>query len=302
MIGAISAALLFVCLVAVAGPATGAAQGQAMDLTPVTKTVTVGGLAFPVADFGSGPPVLLLHGFPDDRHLWRYQVPALAAAGFRVIAPDLRGFGDAPRPQDPKDYGISIVVADVIGILDALGIKQVQLVAHDWGAAVGWALARQYPDRITRYVALSVGIGQGPTTIEQLEKSSYMPFFRQAGTAERELTRDNWKLFRAWTREAADTDRYIKNLSRPGALTAALNWYRATGGQPAAPGNVQPVTIPVLGIWSDGDAYLLESRMTGTKDVVKGPFRYEKISGASHWMQIDKPAELNRLLLGFLQK
>ena len=304
MIRAISAslALLFVCLFGIVGPAADGPQVQAMDLTPVTKTLTVGGLSFPVADYGSGPPVLLLHGFPDDRHLWRYQVPALAAAGFRVIAPDLRGFGDAPRPQDPKDYGIPLVVADVIGILDALGVKQVQLVAHDWGAAVGWALARQYPDRITRYVALSVGIGPGPMTIEQLEKSSYMPFFRQTGTAESELTRDNWKLFRAWTRNAADTDRYIKNLSRPGALTAGLNWYRATGGQPAAPGSVQPVTIPVLGIWSDGDAYLLESRMTGTKDVVKGPFRYEKISGASHWMQIDKPAELNRLLLGFLQK
>ena len=156
MIRAISAALplLFVCLFGIVGPAAGAPQVQAMDLTPVTKTVTVGGLSFPVADYGSGPPVVLLHGFPDDRHLWRYQVPALAAAGFRVIAPDLRGFGDAPQPQDPKDYGSPLVVADVIGILDALGVKQVQLVAHDWGAAVGWALARQYPDRITRYVAL----------------------------------------------------------------------------------------------------------------------------------------------------
>ena len=130
MIRAISAslALLFVCLFGIVGPAAGGPQVQAMDLTPVTKTLTVGGLSFPVADYGSGPPVLLLHGFPDDRHLWRYQVPALAAAGFRVIAPDLRGFGDAPRPQDPKDYGIPLVVADVIGILDALGVKQVQLV------------------------------------------------------------------------------------------------------------------------------------------------------------------------------
>src|SRR5262245_48779864 len=111
MIRAISAALvlLFACLIAVVRPAAGALQGQAMDLTPVTKTITVGGLSFPVADYGSGPPVLLLHGFPDDRHLWRFQVPALASAGFRVIAPDLRGFGDAPRPQDPKDYGISLV-------------------------------------------------------------------------------------------------------------------------------------------------------------------------------------------------
>ena len=294
--------LVSACLLSLGGLAAGEAQPRAMNLDPVTKIIATGGLSFPVVDHGNGPAVLLLHGFPDDRHLWRYQVPALAAAGFRVVAPDLRGFGDAPRPQDPKDYGIPIVVRDVLGILDALGLKQVQLVAHDWGAAVGWTLARQYPDRITRYVALSVGIGTGPVTIEQLEKSSYLAFFRQAGTAETELTRDNWKLFRAWTRNAADTDRYIKSLSRPGALTAALNWYRATGNPPLGGGNAPPVTIPVLGIWSNGDAYLLESRMRGSADLVKGPFRYETISGASHWMQLDKPDDLNRLLLGFLQK
>jgi pimeloyl-ACP methyl ester carboxylesterase len=292
-----------VLLLLTAAGEAGAQQARAMDLNTVTKTVQVAALSFPVVDHGSGPAVLLLHGFPDDRHLWRYQVPALAEAGFRVIAPDLRGFGDAPRPLDPKEYGIPIVIRDVLGILDALGVKRVQLVAHDWGAAVGWALAREHPARVERYVALSVGIGTGPVTIEQLEKSSYLAFFRQAGTAEAELTRDNWKLFREWTRHTVDTDRYIRSLSRPGALTAALNWYRATGGQPvAASGPPPPVTIPVLGIWSDGDAYLLESRMRASAERVSGTFRYEKVTGASHWLMLDKPAEINRLLLGFLKK
>jgi pimeloyl-ACP methyl ester carboxylesterase len=286
-----------------ASAAVASGQPRAMDLGPVTKSVQVSGHTFPVVDHGRGPAVLLLHGFPDDRHLWRYQIPALADAGFRVIAPDLRGFGDAPRPLDPKEYGIPIVVRDVLGMLDALGVRRVQLVAHDWGAAVGWALAREHPDRIERYVALSVGIGTGPVTIEQLEKSSYLAFFRQAGTAEAELTRDNWKLFREWTRHAVDTDRYIERLSRPGALTAALNWYRATGGQPgAATAPPASVTIPVLGIWSDGDAYLLESRMRSSGERMTGPFRYARVTGASHWLMLDKPAELNRLLLEFLQK
>jgi pimeloyl-ACP methyl ester carboxylesterase len=300
-------------LLAIGGTAE-AQRPPTIDLQAVTKTVQVGGLSFPVVDHGTGPAVLLLHGFPDDRHLWRYQIPALASAGFRVIAPDLRGFGDGPRPSDPKDYGIPIIIRDVIGILDALDVKQVQLVAHDWGAAVGWALTAQYPDRITRYAALSVGApgsGAGTTTIELLEKRSYLAFFRQAN-AEEQLQRDNWKLFRAWTRNAADTDRYIKNLSRPGALTAGLNWYRATGGQPTATGQPAatppattappPITVPILGIWSDGDAYLVEDgvRLPGPR--VKGPFQYEKITGASHWMQLDKPAELNRLLLAFLKK
>ena len=139
-----------VCLVVLAGRIMNAQKPAAMDLAPVSKTVTVSGQSFPVVDHGKGPAVLLLHGFPDDRHLWRYQIGPLASAGFRVIAPDLRGFGDAPRPADPKEYGIPLVIGDVLGILDALGIQRVQLVAHDWGAAVGWRLAAVNPDRVSR--------------------------------------------------------------------------------------------------------------------------------------------------------
>src|SRR5882672_6584737 len=140
-----------------------ATRSRPRCLAPLTKMVTVDGLTFPVVDHGRGPAVLLLHGFPDDRRLWRYQVGALVDAGFRVIAPDLRGFGDAPRPPDPSSYGISLVIGDLLGILDALSIRKVQLVAHDWGAAVGWRFAADHPDRISRYVALSVGAPGGPT-------------------------------------------------------------------------------------------------------------------------------------------
>jgi pimeloyl-ACP methyl ester carboxylesterase len=296
-----------------------AQQPEAMDLAPVTKMVSAGGLSFPVVDHGQGPAVLLLHGFPDDRHLWRYQVGALARAGFRVIAPDLRGFGDAPRPLDPKEYGLPIVIRDLVGILDALGVQRVQLVAHDWGAAVGWRLAAEHPDRVLRYAALSVGAPGGPTTIEQREKSWYIAFFRQAGVAENQLMRDDWQLFRQWARNPVDIERYIKNLSRPGALTAGLNWYRAAGSQPiagasdaargtggqgtGATGTTGParVTVPVLGIWSDGDAYLTELPMKTSGERIAGPYRYEKISKASHWFMLEKPAELNRLLLSFLK-
>ncbi len=281
-----------------------AQRPRVIDLGAVTKTVSVNGLSFPVVDHGTGPVVLLLHGFPDDRQLWRYQIPALADAGFRVIAPDLRGFGEAPRPVDPKEYGIPIVIRDVLGILDQLGVGRVQLVAHDWGAAVGWRLAAEHPDRVERYVAVSVGAPGGPTTIEQREKSWYIAFFRQAGVAEEQLRQQNWQLFRDWARNTVDTDRYIANLSRPGALTAALNWYRATGLLPAtgtaAP--PPPVLCPVLGIWSDGDAYLTEAPMRSSGERIRGSFQYEKISGASHWLMLDKPAEANRLLLAFLKK
>jgi pimeloyl-ACP methyl ester carboxylesterase len=285
--------LLGVCLMA-----EHALSGQ--DLNRLTRTVTVNGQSFPVLDYGEGSPVLLLHGFPDDRFLWRNQVKELPTAGLRVIAPDLRGFGDAPRPADPAEYGLDIAARDVIGILDAMRIEQVQMVAHDWGAALGWRIAALYPNRISRYVALSVGAPGAPSTAEQKEKSAYMLFFRKPGVEE-DIQRDDWKWFRTWLRNAPDTTRYIERLSRPGALTAGLNWYRASNARPAgAPPLV--VSCPVLGIWSDGDAYLTEEQVKSSGERIKGPFRYEKITGASHWMMLDKPNELNRLLLSFLER
>jgi pimeloyl-ACP methyl ester carboxylesterase len=271
------------------------------DLGRFTRTVTVGGLAFPVLDYGEGSPVLLLHGFPDDRLLWRNQVTALANAGLRVIAPDLRGFGDAPRPLDPAEYGLDVVAKDVIGILDAMRVGQVQMVGHDWGAALGWRIAGLYPNRVSRYAALSVGAPGGAPTAEQKEKSAYMLFFRKPGVEE-EIQRDNWKWFRDWLRNAPDTNRAIERMSRPGALTAGLNWYRASNARPAGAAPLVVVTCPVLGIWSDGDAYLTEEQVKTTGERIKGTFQYEKITGASHWMMLDKPEELNRLLLAFLER
>ena len=270
------------------------------DLNRFTRTITVNGLSFPVLDYGEGSPVLLLHGFPDDRFLWRNQAVELPTAGLRVIAPDLRGFGDAPRPLDPAEYGLDIAAKDVIGILDAMRIEQVQMVAHDWGAALGWRIAGLYPNRISRYVALSVGAPGAPPTAEQKEKSSYMLFFRKPGVEE-EIRRDDWKWFRTWLRNAPDTNRYVERLSRPGALTAGLNWYRASNARPA---DAAPLVVscPVLGIWSDGDAYLTEEQVKTSGERIKGPFQYEKITGASHWMMLDKPRELNRLLLAFLER
>ena len=294
-----------VCVAGAVGLVTLAAQQEtlmAQDLNRFTKTVEVNGLSFPVLDYGEGSPVLLLHGFPDDRHLWRHQVPVLAAAGLRVIAPDLRGFGDAPKPQDPAEYGLDIVARDVIGILDALRVRQVQMVGHDWGAALGWRIAALYPDRIRRYVALSVGAPGAAPTAEQKEKSAYMLTFRRPGSEE-EIQRDNWKWFREWLRGAADSERYIERLSRPGALTGGLNWYRALNRPPAAATGTPPVVMcPVLGVWSDGDAYLTEEAIRSSGARIKGPFEYEKIVGASHWMMLDKPDALNRILLRFLER
>jgi pimeloyl-ACP methyl ester carboxylesterase len=280
-----------------------------MDINAITKTVAIEDEPFPVADVGTGPAVLLLHGFPDSRFLWRYQLPALAAAGFRVIAPDLRGFGDAPRPTAVRPYRRPFLVADVLGILDALGVRRTHVVGHDWGAALTWRLAGSFPERCDRVVVLSVGAPGNPgwNTIAQREKSWYFDFFLKTGIAEAELMADNWKLFRDWSRGQGDHERHLRDLARPEALTAALNWYRAAFTRPMPDEAPLPrlpswdrIRRPVLGVWSDGDPFLLEPQMTLSAAVVDAPWRYERISGAGHWMMLDQPDKLNQLLIDFL--
>ncbi|MGQ0698993.1 MAG: alpha/beta fold hydrolase [Panacagrimonas sp.] len=168
---------------------------------------------FPVVDDGTGTPVLLLHGFPDSRHLWRHQIPALLDVGLRVIAPDLRGFGEAPRPQDVRSYRRPCLIADVIDLLDALKLDRVHLVGHDFGAMLTWNLAGAYPERFDRVVVMSVGAQTSPgwKTVAQRERSWYFDFFQKHGVAEDALMADNWKLFREWTRGQGDQARYLRD-------------------------------------------------------------------------------------------
>ncbi len=278
-----------------------------MDVNGVTKTVEANGLSFPLVDTGTGPAVLMLHGFPDSRFLWRNQIGPLVQSGFRVIAPDLRGFGDAPKPSAVEDYRLPVVARDVIGILDALGVAKARVVAHDWGAALAWFLAATSADRVERLAALSVGAlgNSGTTTLAQREKSWYFLFFQFEGIAEAHLTRDDWRLFKEWTRGQGDAERHRLDLSRPGALTAGLNWYRANVRPQMPPETAMPpppkTVCPVMGIWSDGDPFLTEAHVSRSHERMSGPWRYEKIEGAGHWMMLDKPDELNRLLLDFLK-
>lgn len=276
-----------------------------MDIEAMTQMIHTPRLAFPVADHGEGPAVLLLHGFPDSRHLWRHQIPALAAAGMRVLAPDLRGFGDAPKPLAVEEYRVSVVAQDIIAILDAIQLEQVSIVGHDWGAAVAWMLAAYHPERVERLVSLGVGCpgASGQRTIEQRERFWHFYFFQFEGIAEEWLQHNDWQLFREWTRGNGDMTRYLHDLSRPGALTAALNWFRANvkPESPHTPHDDFPlIQCPVLGVWSDGDHYMTEGHLRNSYEKVVGPWRYERLTGASHWMMLDKPNELNRLLIKFL--
>ncbi len=270
--------------------------------------ITANGLSFEVLDEGSGPAVLLLHGFPDSSALWRHQVPALVAAGHRVIAPDLRGFGQSDRPADVAAYAMTTLVADVVGLLDVLEVEQADVVGHDWGAALAWTLAMAVPARVRRLAVLSVGHPAAFFTdpVGQRERSWYMLFFQFPGVAEEALPRNDWALWRTVFGEHGDVDRHRADLSRPGALTAALNWYRAnispeTFGWTTVP-PLPPVHCPVLGIWSDGDRYCGEVQMVASEQRVAGPWRYERVAGAGHWIPLDAPDQVNRLLAEFLDE
>ena len=272
---------------------------QRIPTGEVTLSVDVGEAATGAAD---AETVLLLHGFPDSHKLWRYQVPVLREAGYRTVAPDLRGFGDSERPDALDAYRLTASVRDMVAVLDHLGVERAHVVCHDFGAVVGWLLAALQPARVDRLVALSVGhpMSSRRPTIEQREKQWYMLLFQFEGIAEQLLTRDDWALLREWTAGTGDQQNWIDDLSRPGALPAALNWYRVNqhpsrelGARPQVPS----VAAPTLGIWSDGDRYLTEDGMQRSAEFVTGPWRYERIEHASHWLQLDQPELLNRLLL-----
>jgi pimeloyl-ACP methyl ester carboxylesterase len=258
-----------------------------------------------VRDTGSGEPVVLMHGWPDTGELWRHQVPALVAAGYRVIAPDLRGFGASSKPAEVAAYTAPELVGDVIGLLDRHSVGRAHLVGHDWGAAIGWMTAALVPDRVASLTALSVGHPASfrAAGLAQREKSWYMLLFQFAGVAERWLSADGYANLRAWTQHP-DIDAVVARLAAdPAALTASLGPYRAilppsTLVEP--PPALPPVQAPTLGVWSSGDVALTESSMTGSAAYVAGPWRYERLDGVGHWMQLEAPAAVNALLLEFL--
>jgi pimeloyl-ACP methyl ester carboxylesterase len=264
--------------------------------------VTANGVDLYVEVHGAGDPVLLLHGWPDSADVWRGVIPALTAAGYQVITPDQRGFGRSSRPAGMASYKIANAVADVAAVLDAVGAPTAHVVGHDWGAGVAWATAMFLPDRVRTLTAVSVPHPAVPDTPRQREMAWYYLFFQFTEIAEATLRYEDWAALRELTPGYKDIDRAIANLSRPGALTATLNWYRANLA-PRMPGprrEPPPVTAPTLGIWSDGDRYLDGARMRASGQLVQAPWRYAEIPGATHWIPLDAPEELSGLILDWL--
>lgn len=268
--------------------------------------ISSGGVTLHVVEAGppDGTPVVLLHGFPTSWRLWREQIPALSAAGHRVFAIDQRGFGDSDKPQRVEDYRATRLMGDVVTVMNSLGVKRAHLVAHDWGAFVGWMLASLMPHRVDHFVVMSVGHPAvlARPTVEQRERSWYMLLY-QFEEAEAILKRDNWRLLRDLYDGERDAAQFLADLRRPGALRAGLNWYRANRHPrleleklPKLP----PVQAPTLGIWGAGDKALAEEGMQLSGAHVAGPWRYVRVEDAGHYIPVDAPEVVSDLILSHL--
>lgn len=271
----------------------------------VQSVVSGDGTEIAYAVSGSGPPVLLIHGFPDDHTLWAAQAEAIVTAGMQAVAVDQRGFGSSGKPSDATAYRLHLAMADMLVVLDELGHDRAAVVGHDWGAAVASVVAMFAPERVDRLVLISAGHPGVFRTLglRQFELAWYMQFFQAPEIPEEWLKADNWANLKAWGRHP-EPDEVIARLSEPGALTAALNWYRANAGPEMMRAPTRPLprfTQPTMGIWASDDPHLIEEFVTGTADLVDNSWRYERIEDAGHWVQLDQPEALSRLLVDYLQ-
>jgi pimeloyl-ACP methyl ester carboxylesterase len=283
-----------------------------------TRRIDVGEVRLAVREEGDpgGEPVVLLHGFPELSHSWRHQMPALAAAGYHAVAPDLRGYGRSDRPASVGAYAAPKLVADVVGLIRALGHESAHLVGHDWGGALAWALAGNAPEVVRSLTALHAPVGPVSARLrredpDQRAKSWYMLLFQFTGVAETWLAADDFANLRAFVFDTAaegtfpeeDREVFVDALRRDGALTAALNWYRANM-PPASwlrdPPDPPSVSVPTLVIWGEADAYMDPVLLTRSASTVTGPLRVERLPNVSHWVQQEAPERVNALLLDFL--
>jgi pimeloyl-ACP methyl ester carboxylesterase len=265
--------------------------------------LAVGDLVFEARADGpaDGELVLLLHGFPQTSFSWRHQLPALAAAGYRAVAPDQRGYSPRARPGDLESYRAERYVEDVVGLADALGAGRFHLVGHDFGGFVAWDTASAHPERLSTLTAVST---PHPTPMaksileggEQRDRSSYMLFFRSP-EAEAFFLDDDAAGLRSIYKASGLTeyDEYVRVLTQPGAMTAALNWYRAIDRSVAT--EMGPITTPTLYVWSTNDPALGREAAEATAACVDGPYRFEVLDGVSHWIPEEAPDALNALLL-----
>ena len=259
-----------------------------------------------------GPLVILLHGFPEFWYGWKEQIPALAEAGFRVMAPDQRGYNLSDKPHGVKAYRLDELAKDVIGLVDSTGRDKCFLVGHDWGANVAWWTAINYPQRLNKLVILNVPHPEVMTqtlrkSLKQLRKSWYIFFFQIPWLPEKLTSMRDWQrgvgslltTSRKGTFSRADLEKYKQAWSQPYAMTAMINWYRAIVRHPLKFDPHHKISVPTLVIWGKGDKFLDSKMAQPSAD--KAENGHVKFLEASHWVQHEEPEQVNKLLIDFFQ-
>jgi pimeloyl-ACP methyl ester carboxylesterase len=287
------------------------------ELEPILwshRETVVNGVRLHYVEAGTGPLVLLLHGFPEFWYSWRWQIPVLAAAGFHVLAPDLRGYNRSQKPVGIQSYRMEVLTEDIAGLIRRAGADKGVVVGHDWGGGIAWSLAMRYPQLLGKLIILNA---PHPATFlrelrtwRQLRKSLYIFFFQLPLVPELLLLAGNYYFFdrafrcdpvRPDTFTEQDIARYKEALDRAGALTAALHYYRAAFRQywRKHPTSFPPIDVPTLLIWGEQDRYL-DIRLTHGIDQWVPRLRIERLAQASHWVQSDAWEAVNRLMIDFL--
>jgi len=304
---------------------------SAVDELVTHRMVDVGEVTLHVAEAGTGPLVVLLHGFPEFWYGWRHQIPALAAAGYRVAAPDLRGYGLSDKPRGEAAYAGPALTGDVAGLVRALGEQRAVIVGHDWGGIVAWLTAMSRPEVVDRLVIANAPhpavFGRALASPAQLLRSSYMGFFQLPAVPELLLGAGRATVLRRLLRAAtvrpdafseADLARYAEAFAEPGALSGALAYYRSMGRRLAAdagarvaarvrreapaPGrSARPITTPTLVLWGAADPVLPPRLADPGHDLLPNG-RVQRIEGAGHFVQSEDPETFNAAVLDFLRE
>lgn len=267
--------------------------------------ITVRGLSFDVTDDGGdGPAVLLLHGFPQHSAEWAGASAALRARGLRTITLDQRGTSPGARPSAVSDYRITECALDVVAVLDLLELPDVHLVGHDWGAICAWHVALRHETRVRTLTAISVphplaSAAAFASDPDQRERSAYIKLFRMPGKAEEVLLADDARRLRALFAgsglSAPGVEVYVRPLLAEGALTAALNWYRAMSSADLA--GLGPVTVPTTYVWSDGDVAIGPAAAGLCAAHVAADYRFVSLAGISHWIPDQAPSTVAAAIL-----
>ncbi len=286
----------------------------------VTSTeIRVGDFVFDALAAGpsDGKLVLLLHGFPQTADAFRLQLEALGGAGYRAVAPNQRGYSARARPDGVAPYAVSELVADVVGMADALGADTFHLVGHDWGGAVAWVTALRHAGRVRSLTVLStphfsaLSAARASASSDQGARSSYFSTFAEPGADAALLANDAAGLRRIYSGLDADVvERYVEAFSEPGALRAALAWYAAAFGGTSATSQVPtaatpatpppPIRVPTLYVWSTGDGAFGRDAALSTAGFIDAPYRFEVVDQVGHWLPELVPDLVARLILEHL--